>query len=146
MSAPYGTLTSKSVATFGDFISLIGTASAGAIAGTTGNSQGWGGMIANVGMFQGAPFPTSGGVPSASAMTSLCTKTTDFQSFASANGGAWRSLYKLNDPGIWADHGVAEFHGHMTGTATLTIELDRVWFDQCASSRNSDLRPWPLRE
>ena len=122
MSAPYGTLAAHTVANIGDFISLIGTQSSAATALVGNNAQGWGGMIANVGMFEGAPFPTSGGIPAASAMTSLCTKTTDFQSFASANGGAWRSLYKLNDPGIWADHGVAEFHGHMAGTATLTID------------------------
>jgi hypothetical protein len=111
---------STTVSSPSPFISTIGTQDAigGGLSG--GHAAGFSGAVANVGMFEGAPFPSSGGIPSASAMTSLCTKTTDFQSFAAANGGAWKSLYKLNDPGIWADHSVAEFTGSVSGS-TLTI-------------------------
>jgi hypothetical protein len=118
-TAPFGSVASHTV---NDFTTLIGGASIGNIVGKINNAQGWGGTIANMGMFEGAPFPSSNGVPSASAMTSLCTKATDFQSFATANGGAWKSLYKLNDPGIWADHSIAEFTGSVAaGTATLSV-------------------------
>ena len=84
-------------------MTVIGSGSAATTALNGTNASGWGGNIANVGMYQGAPFPMDAtGHPSSSAFTSLCTKTTDFQSFASTYGGAWRSLYKFNDGGIWA--------------------------------------------
>ncbi|HEY1780305.1 MAG TPA: hypothetical protein VGG79_07720 [Roseiarcus sp.] len=117
-----GSVTAKTQAAIGDLMTVIGSSSASTTALTGNNAQGWGGNIANMGMYQGAPFPMDAtGHPSSSAFTSLCTKTTDFQSFASANGGAWRSLYKFNDGGIWADHSVAEFKAHAAGTA-LTID------------------------
>jgi hypothetical protein len=120
-TAPGGGTTT--VASQGPFVSSIGAAQTIGGALTGGHTfGGWSGGIANIGMFEGAPFPSSGGIPSASAMTNLCTKTTDFQSFAATNGGAWKSLYKLNDPGIWADHSVAEITGSVAaGTATLTV-------------------------
>ena len=65
-----------------------------------------------------SPTPTA--TPSSSAFDQLCAKTSDPYSWASANSGAWRSLYKLNDPGIWADHSKAEFTGAVSGT-TLTV-------------------------
>ena len=116
-----GVATAKTQAGIGDLMAVIGSSS-GLAANLTGNNVGgWTGNIANVGMFQGAPFPMDAtGHPSSSAFTSLCTKTTDFQSFASTYGGAWRSLYKFNDGGIWADHSKAEFTGSVTGT-TLTV-------------------------
>ena len=68
--------------------------------------SGWGGSLANVGMFYGQ-FPSSGATPSTTALASLCKKSTDFQSFATANGITVNSLYRLNDPGIWAQFGAS---------------------------------------
>ena len=81
--------------------------------------NGWGGSLANVGMFYGQ-FPSSGATPSTTALASLCKKSTDFQSFATANGVTVHSLYRLNDPGIWGDSGLADFTGSIAGSA-LTI-------------------------
>ena len=114
-----GSLTARTQASIGDFISLFGTEQ-GAPTGGAINAFGFGGQLANVGMFQGAPFPNANGTPSSTAFDQLCTKTVDPYTWASNNGGAWRSLYKLNDPGVWADHSVAEFTGAVSGT-TLTV-------------------------
>ena len=70
-------------------------------------------------MFYGQ-FPSSGATPSTASLASLCKKSTDFQSFATANGITVNSLYRLNDPGIWANSSVAQFTGSISGTA-LTI-------------------------
>ena len=101
-------------------------------------------------MFQGAPFPMdSTGHPSSSAFTSLCTKTTDFQSFASTYGGAWRSLYKFNDGGIWADHSMAEFTGYPAARAARPpaerVE-HAVWFDEPVCGEYGHLGGWALRQ
>ena len=95
-----------------------------------------GGGNANIGMFQGAPFPMDAtGHPSSSAFTSLCTKTTDFQSFASTYGGAWRTLYKFDDGGIWADHSRAEFTGYTSGASgsTATLNVSGTQFGSTSS-------------
>jgi hypothetical protein len=119
-AAPFGSVVPHSGTQ--EFATLIGAANTTPITGQINHGQGWSGTIANMGMLEGAPFPSVNGVPVASAMTSLCTKATDPYSFASANGIAWRSLYKLNDPGIWADHSIAEATGSVAaGTATLTV-------------------------
>ena len=121
-----GTATANTQPGMSDFFNVIGaqTTSGGGLTGN--NVSGFGGNVANVGMFEGAPFPTSGSGstwgPSSSSFDQLCTKTTDPYSWATSAGGSWRSLYKLNDGGIWADHSKAEFHGHMTGTTTLTVD------------------------
>ena len=115
-----GSLTARTQAALGDFVSFLGTEAANPVISSIGNSSGFGGQLANVGMFQGAPFPNTNGTPSSAAFDQLCTKTIDPYSWAATNGGAWRSLYKLNDPGIWADHSVAEFTGSVSGT-TLTV-------------------------
>jgi hypothetical protein len=115
-----GTVTAQTSATLGDFVNLIGTSSGAASSLTGNNALGWGGTIGNVGMFEGAPFPNANGAPSSAGMAQLCTKTKEFQSWASTYGGAWRSLYRFNDGGIWADSGVAQFTGSITGAA-LTV-------------------------
>ncbi|HTV28749.1 MAG TPA: hypothetical protein VMF32_13270 [Xanthobacteraceae bacterium] len=115
-----GALTARTQSALGDFIGYFGTLGSSNPVSSIGNADGFGGQLANVGMFQGAPFPNTNGTPSSTAFNQLCSKTADFQSWATANGGAWRSLYKLNDPGIWADHSLAEFTGSVSGT-TLTI-------------------------
>ena len=85
------------------------------------------------------------GHPSSSAFTSLCTKTTDFQSFASTYGGAWRTLYKFNDGGIWADHSRAEFTGSVSGTA-LTVASTQFGSTSSFSRWNCDFRQRPMCE
>ncbi len=131
-----GSVTAKTQAAIGDIMTVIGSSSAATSALNGNNGSGWGGNIANVGMFQGAPFPMDAtGHPSSSAFTSLCTKTTDFQSFASTYGGAWRTLYKFNDGGIWADHSRAEFTGYTSGASgsTATLNVSSTQFGSTSS-------------
>ena len=127
-----GTATANTQSGMSDFFNVIGTQSTIGGALTGNNSSGFGGNVANVGMFEGAPFPTSGSGstwgPSSSSFDQLCTKTSDPYSWATAAGGSWRSLYKLNDGGVWADHSLAELTGYTTGasgtsggTATLNV-------------------------
>ncbi len=121
-----GTVTAHTSAAMADFINLIGASSAASTALTGNNAIGWGGMIANVGMFEGAPFPmTAAGAPSSTGMAQLCTKTKEFQTWAATYGGAWRSLYRFNDGGIWANSSVAQFTGSIAGTA-LTINATQT--------------------
>jgi len=115
-----GSLTARTQAAIGDLIHFFGTENSSAISGLVGNADGFGGQIANIGMFEGAPFPNTNGTPSSAAFDQLCTKTADPYTWASNNGGAWRSLYKLNDPGVWADHSLAEFTGSLSGNV-LTV-------------------------
>ena len=68
---------------------------------------GWGGTIGNIAMLYGVWPQTTGGVPSTTALASLCKKTTDIQSFAAANGMTVNSLYRLNDFSIYGDFGYA---------------------------------------
>ena len=73
-------------------------------------------------------FPSiSNAAAARAALASLCKKSTDFQSFATANGLTVNSLYRLNDPGIWANSSVAQFTGSISGTALTVFEhADRL--------------------
>lgn len=113
---PGGAVTVRTSVSTADLISVIGSDTS---TSTGATSSGWGGAIGNVGMYQGV-FPNTNGSPSTSAFNSLCQKTTDFQSFATTNSGAWKSLHRLNDPGLWADSSVAQFNGTISG-ASLTV-------------------------
>lgn len=114
-STTVGVLTNRTAATIGDFFSNI------AAYNTLLPAQfnGWGGSLANVGDFYGI-FPSTSNAPSQTALASICQKTTDYQSFATANGLTVHSLYRLNDTGIWGDSGLAQFTGSISGT-TLTV-------------------------
>jgi hypothetical protein len=126
-TAPYGGVTTaRSQATLGDFWAFIGSTGSAVHSG----SQGWGGALANLSMLWGAFPQAPGGAPSTPALASLCKKTTgdDLQSFAAANNLTVHSLYKLNDPGVWADSGNATITGYIdsatntvAGTATLHV-------------------------
>ncbi len=126
-----GTVTAHTQAQMGDVFNLIGTQAAAA-GNLTGNSaSGWGGNIANVGMLQGAPFPNTGGALSSTAMADICTKShagagSDLQNWAATYGVAWRSLYRLNDPGIWANSSGAQFNGYVTAASGTTATLNVV--------------------
>ena len=109
------TMNNRTQAVIGDFFSYIG----GYSQAMPAQFNGWGGSLANLADFWGV-FPTVGNAPSTAAIASLCKKTTDFQDFATANGLAVHSIYRLNDPGVWADSGVAQFTGSISGTA-LTV-------------------------
>ncbi len=131
-----GAVTARTQAALGDIMTVIGSKSSATTLLNGTNGTGWSGNIANVGMLEGAPFPMDAtGHPSSSAFTSLCTKTTDFQSFASTYGGAWRSLYKLNDGGIWADHSLAELTGYTSGASgsTATLNVSSTQFGSTSS-------------
>jgi hypothetical protein len=115
-SSTIGVLQPRLQSLIGDFASVFGSAN-----NTVANTGlGWGGDLANIGMFHGVFPQTSGGAPDTTKIASLCTKATDPNTFASANSLTLRSLYRLNDPGIWADSGAAQFTGSISGTA-LTI-------------------------
>jgi hypothetical protein len=114
-STTIGVLTNRTQASIGDYFAYIG----GYNTLIPTQFSGWGGALANVGDFWGI-FPESSNAPSQTALASLCQKTTDYQSFATANSLTVNSLYRLNDTGIWADSSVAQFTGSISGTA-LTI-------------------------
>ena len=59
---------------------------------------------------------TAAGAPDPTAFGQLCGKTTDFQTWASTYGGAWRSHYPLNDGGMYGDDSIADFPGTISGT------------------------------
>ena len=110
-----------------DFFNALGSEYTGPITGVAGNSRGWGGAIANIGMYEGAPFPmASGGVPSTTAFNQLCGKTQEFHTWASNNGGVWRSLYPLSDGGIWGDDGNAQITGYITNVGGSAATLNVV--------------------
>ena len=101
-TAPYGGVTTaRTQGTLGDVWSFIGSTGTGVGQGR----QGWGGALANVSMLWGAFPQATGGAPDTAKLAALCKKTpgNDLQSFAAANGLTVHSLYRLNDPGIWAD-------------------------------------------
>ena len=84
-----GTVSAHTAAQLGDFMNLIGSASSTtAVPFSTNN--GWGGSIANVGMYNGPVPMTSAGAPDPTAFNQLCGKTKDFVKWASDNGGSWR--------------------------------------------------------
>ena len=119
-NAAGGVLTARTQTSLGDFFNLIGT-SATAIGA---NKAGWGGALANVSMLWGAFPQATGGAPDTTALASLCKKTTDLNSFATANGLALHSLYRLNDPGIWADSSAWFGKGYISGASGTTATLN----------------------
>jgi hypothetical protein len=115
VSAAPPTLRTQSA--IGDMFSYIGTNASN----TNVGENGWGGQIANVGMIYTNPGTSR--LPTGSNLTlelaSLCTGA-DPLAWATAQGLIVNSLYRLNDPGIWADSGHATVSATITGTA-LTI-------------------------
>ena len=111
-----GVTTARTQSNLGDFFSII---AANLI--TTGTyHSGWGGALGNLAMLYGVFPQTTGAMPSTSALAFLCKKTTTIPAFAAANGLTVHSYYPLNDTGIWADAGGAQFTGSISGTA-LTV-------------------------
>lgn len=101
----------------GDFTTILGTLN------TASSGSGWGGSLGNFAMLYGA-FPTqTGGAPSTAGLASICTKAADIQTYATAHGLTVKSLYRLNDPGIWGDSSRADFHGH---TSTNQLFIDSI--------------------
>ena len=122
-----GTVSAHTSSAISDFFNALGSEYTGPITGVAGNSRGWGGAIANIGMYEGAPFPmASGGVPSTTAFNQLCGKTQEFHTWASNNGGVWRSLYPLSDGGIWGDDGNAQITGYITNVGGSAATLNVV--------------------
>ena len=108
-----------------DVTTVIGTKTS--VLGTIGQGA-WGGELANIGMHWGVFPQDSSGNPSTTSLSSLCTKTTDYQAFDAANSIATNSLYRLNDPGEWGDSSYATITGYLSGasgtsggTATLNV-------------------------
>jgi hypothetical protein len=121
------TLTVRPQYLIGDFTGLIGSSSP-VVSGAIKSS--WGGTLGNFSMvYTPGGFPTqTGSAPSTAALASICTKTTDVQTYALANGFKTQSLYRLNDLGIWGDSGNATIKGYISaatgtsgGTATLNV-------------------------
>ncbi len=116
-----GAITASSRAALGDFITAWGEAAGTSIPPLLPAKSGWGGTIGNIAMLYGALPQTTGGVPSTTALASLCKKTTDIQSFAVANSLTVNSLYRLNDIGVFGDSSVADFTGSISGTSLTVI-------------------------
>jgi fibronectin-binding autotransporter adhesin len=116
-----GVLTFRTASTISDYFSYIG----GYNTAYPPAQNGWGASLANVGMYYGI-FPSTSNSPNASSLTSLCQKTTDFQSFAAANSLAVHSLYRLNDPGTWGDSGNAVITGYITNVGGSAATLNVV--------------------
>jgi hypothetical protein len=132
-----GVTTARAQSSIGDWINTVG----GYSVTTPPQFAGWGGSLANFGDFFGV-FPSTNSSPNvtgSNSLASLCTKTTDFQTFATTNnfgttgGGAAdtpprpvHSLYRLSDPGIWGDSSNAVITGYLdttTGTSGGTSVL-----------------------
>ena len=121
---PYGgVVTARTNGTLGDIFSTIGS-NIFSVTSASGRF-GWWGALGNVSMLHG-PFPqTSGGAPDTTKLASLCTKATDLNSFASANGLTVHSLYRLDDPGMFADSSLAKnFTASITGASGTTGTLN----------------------
>ena len=116
-NAAGGVVTARTQSALGDFFNLIGTTR---LLPSARAKAGWGGALANVSMLWGAFPQTTSGAPDTTALASLCKKTTDINSFATANSLTVHSLYRLNDPGIWADSSAAFGQRATSTTATGT--------------------------
>ena len=114
-NAAGGTVIARTQTFLGDFFNLIGSSTTTIGAGKLA----WGGELGNVSMLWGA-FPQTNGAPSATALASLCKKTTDIRSFAAANSLTVHSLYGLNDAGIWGDSSNATITGYIDGVSGTT--------------------------
>ena len=73
----------------------------------------------------------TGGAPSTSDLASICTKTTDIQTYAAAQTTAGNpikvnSLYRLNDLGIFGDSGNATITGYITNSSGTNATLNVV--------------------
>jgi hypothetical protein len=120
LTSPGFVTTPRTQSAIGEFINLIGSEST--VVGETKN--GWGGSLANVAMLYGVFPQAAGGAPDTTHLASLCKKTTDIQNFAASNGLTVHSLYRLNDPGVWADSSAAQFTGTITGASGSTATLN----------------------
>ena len=127
-----GTVTPRSQASVGEFFSVIGNE------GTTigRGALGWGGALGNVAMlYSPGGFPTlSGGAPSTASLASLCKKQTDLQTFAATNGFTVHSLYRLNDPGLWADSSLWSGTAYISGASGGTTATFNVSSTQYGTS------------
>jgi hypothetical protein len=85
--------TLPSQATLGNLFSYIGSA----LSTTTAYEDGMSGPIGDVALLQGA-LPNTGGVPTASVLSSLCNGTLTLKQWASINGLTVYSYYPLNNP------------------------------------------------
>ena len=75
---PYGGVTTaRTQSVLGDMWPTIGSTSKSVGPGQAG----WGGALANVSMLWGAFPQSAGGAPSTTSLASLCTKSTDIQTF-----------------------------------------------------------------
>ena len=68
-------------------------------------------------MLAGVLPAQSGGAPSTSDLASICTKTTDVQAYAAAKSLKVKSLYRLNDPGIFGDSSYGTITGYLSGAS-----------------------------
>jgi hypothetical protein len=131
------TITPRTGATEGDFFSVLGSAAAtfNAVA-----NYGWGGSLGNFATLWGVLPHQLGGAPSTSDLSSICTKQTDIQAYASTNGLKVNSLYRLNDPGIWADSGNATITGYITnvGGSAATLNVSSTTFGSLALSTGTE--------
>ena len=123
-----GVATARSTGTFGDVFPDFG----GASLTLTGSAKtGWGGALGNIATLWGVLPSQAGGAPSTSDLASICTKTTDIQTYAAAQTTAGNpikvnSLYRLNDLGIFGDSGNATITGYITNSSGTNATLNVV--------------------
>jgi hypothetical protein len=116
---PWGKVSQKLNTTIGDIFTLIGSNNPT----TTGATKnGWNGAMGNLGLYAGI-FPNTNGLPSTASFDSICQKTVDYNDFAIANSGSWKSLYRLNR-GDFADSSIAQFTASITGATGATATLN----------------------
>ncbi len=95
----------------------------------TGSAKvGWGGALGNIATLWGVLPSQAGGAPSTSDLASICTKTTDIQTYAAGRKGIAKvnSLYRLNDLGIFGDSGNATITGYITNSSGTNATLNVV--------------------
>jgi hypothetical protein len=137
------TLSARTGSSIADFFSGSSGPSILGSASSTFNAvanYGWGGSLGNFATLWGVLPHQSGGAPSTSDLASICTKHTDIQTYAAANSLTLNSLYRLNDPGIWADSGNATITGYITnvGGSAATLNVSSTTLGSLALSTGTE--------
>jgi hypothetical protein len=115
------TVTARTQAALGDFYGLIGSFNTGPPNGVI-NRLGWGGTMSDLAMVYGKFPMTATGAPDTTQLAALCQQSpgNDLPGFAATNSLTVHSLYRMDDPGLWADSGLGAFNGTLVSGA-LTV-------------------------
>lgn len=116
------TVTARTQAALGDFWSIIGSSSLAQTSGGVVARVGWGGSLADLSMVYGQFPMTATGDPDVTQLKALCQQSpgNNLPGFAATNGLTIHTLYRMDDPGLWADSGLGAFNGTLVSGA-LTV-------------------------